>query len=203
MPIKSIALDPGESYILPAGATVISVSNSVIYASENNCAPLTNLEPLGCYIAGIGAYSDGGDPTYGETNNGAGEYPLVCKGAYQNGIYIPFTTGDLQAGLGGPNAGCFDGLTLGTKLIEIIPGILQRDASSVIGTSSSVHNCLTFIQVQTVPSLAENLYLWMAHSVSLDGGNPGGTDFIIPFKTRQYWLDAGFTALPADCTTAP
>jgi hypothetical protein len=198
---RSITLAAGESYVLPAGAELVGVSGSI--TDEAGCASLANVETLGCYIAGIGAYSAAGDPTYGETNNGSGEYPLVCKGAYQNGIYIPFTSGDLQAGLGGGNAGCFDGIVLGTKLIEIIPGIIQIDASSVNGTSPSAGNCLTFIQIQTVPSLAENLYLWMAHSVSMAGDNPGGTDFIIPFKTRQYWLDATFTALPADCIAAP
>jgi hypothetical protein len=196
---RSITLAAGESYVLPAGAELVGVNGSI--TSDANCAGTASVETLGCYIAGIGAYSDGGDATYGETNNGSGEYPLVCKGAYQNGIYIPFTSGDLQAGLGGGNAGCFDGLTLGTKLIEIIPGVIQRAATVVTGTSSTVDNCLTFIQIQTVPSLAENLYLWMAHSVSLEGGNPGGTDFIIPFKTQQYWVSAGFTGIP-ECTIA-
>jgi hypothetical protein len=200
---KSIALAPGESYVLPAGATVISVSNSVIYASENNCAPLTNVEPLGCYMAAIGAYSqDDAGATYGESISG-NNAPLVAKGIYQNGIYTPFTTGDMT-GLTGGDLGCFNGIEMGNKIKELIPGIMAVNGTAIPGSTTALNNCLTFIQIQTVPSLAENLYIWMAHSVSLQGGNPGGTDFVIPFKTYDYWASIpGLTGIPGPCTTAP
>lgn len=65
MPVyKSITLSPGESYILPAGATVLSVSNSAIYLSENGCAPLDNVEPLRCYAILIGGTDQVGNETH-------------------------------------------------------------------------------------------------------------------------------------------
>lgn len=200
---KSIALAPGETYILPAGATVLSVSNTVIYSSENNCAPLTDLEPLGCYMAAIGAYSQDGDSgsTYGETVDGDTR-PLVAKGIYQNGIYTPFTTGDIT-GLTSP-VGCFDANNVGNKIKELIPGIISIAGTAIEGATPAAGNCLTFIQIQTIAAVAENLYIWMAHSVALDGGNPGGTDFLIPFKTYAYW-DAipGLTGIPGPCSVTP
>ena len=60
---KSITLAAGESYILPAGATVLSVSNSNIYLSENGCAPLDNVETLACYCFQIVCTEEAGSTT--------------------------------------------------------------------------------------------------------------------------------------------
>jgi len=64
---KSVTLAAGESYILPPGATIISLSNPDIYSSENNCAPKDNVETLGCYSIQIQeSVSNGGDAAYND-----------------------------------------------------------------------------------------------------------------------------------------
>jgi hypothetical protein len=196
---RSITLAAGESYVLPAGAELVGVNGSI--TDEAGCANLANVENLSCYVASIGAFSDTGDPQYGETESSA-LHPLVCKGIFQNGIYTPFITGD-QVGFGqGTNGGCFDGNGIGTAVKGLMPGVIYSEGGS--NPSSAEHsgqNCLTYVLIQTVPSLAENLYLWMAHSAPLDGPGTEATDFVIPFKTYQYYIDNGYGGLSMTCPT--
>jgi hypothetical protein len=48
MAYRSVTLTPGESYVLPAGAQIISVSDPTLLTSQNNCADLTKLEDTVC-----------------------------------------------------------------------------------------------------------------------------------------------------------
>jgi hypothetical protein len=200
---RSITLASGESYVLPAGAELVGIDGSI--TDEAGCANLANVETLTCYIAAIGASdNNNGHSEYGETV-GAGSSVLVCKGIFQNGIYTPFINGD-QIGYGttaSGSVGCFNGVNIASEVKLLIPGVIDTNASAIPSTEIHDENCLTFILIKTVPSLAESLYLWMAHSVQLDGGNPGATDYVIPFRTFDYW-DAipGLTGKPT-CPSSP
>jgi hypothetical protein len=49
MAYRSITLSPGESYVIPSGATIIGVTNQGLLTSQNDCANFDNLEEFACY----------------------------------------------------------------------------------------------------------------------------------------------------------
>jgi hypothetical protein len=57
---RTVTLLPGESYVLPSGASIIGVSDAGLLASDNNCANLDSLEEFACYALVLTADERGG-----------------------------------------------------------------------------------------------------------------------------------------------
>lgn len=72
MAYRSVTLSPGESYVLPAGAQILTVSDPSLISSENGCADdqLANLETLECYCFQIVCTEEAGTttPVYKDNN---------------------------------------------------------------------------------------------------------------------------------------
>lgn len=194
---RSITLAAGESYVLPAGAELVGVNGSI--TDEGNCANTANIETLSCYIALIGAsVTDNGNSNYGESEQSGGT-PYVIQGVYQNGIYTQFTAGP-STGIGG--GGLFDALGIGLAIQGIVPGIIDYAGHTVVHTSPS-DNGLTYVLIYTVPSLAENLYLWGENTAPLDGSAVSNVTQLLPFRPYSYYESNGYSSLPTCPTSAP
>jgi hypothetical protein len=193
---RSITLADGESYVLPAGAELVGVSGSI--TSDANCAGTASVETLTCYIAAIGAFSnDNGNSEFGESE-GNSSTPLSIQGIYQNGVYTPFIDGP-STGIGG--GGCFDGISIGLAVQKVVPGVVDYSGHTSIHTSPT-DNCITYVLIYTVPSLAENLYLWTDNSAPIDSGTSNVTQ-LLPFKTYATYENNGYSSLPTCPNSAP
>ena len=78
---KSFTLVPGESFVLPVGAEVLSISDQTSVTSS--CVDLTNLEQQKCYVATLGAGFGNIDRYF------LGNHSTVI-GIMYNGLYTPF-----------------------------------------------------------------------------------------------------------------
>jgi len=151
MPVyKSLTLAPGDSYVLPAGATIVSLSNPDIFSSQNGCANTDNLQKLGCYICPIPiAADDGNNRQYWEAQGG-GDPSLI--GYVLNGVYTAFSTS-----FGSWDPGRFNDPTALKNEILNIPGVAFVDYSS---TNNDFHTgTLNYILITTISSIANNLEL--------------------------------------------
>jgi len=193
---RSITLAAGESYVLPAGAELVGVSGSI--TSDAECAGTANVETLTCYIAAIGASANNDNHSEFGESEGNNSTPLSVQGIYQNGVYTPFIDGP-STGIGA--GGCFDGNGIGLAVQKVVPGVVNYAGRTSIQTNPS-YNCITYILIYTVPSLAENLYLWTDNSAPLDSGTSNVTQ-LLPFKTYATYENNGYSNLPTCPNTAP
>lgn len=150
---NTVSVNPGTSFILPPGASIISVSDVNSVTSE--CADLTNLETPECYIAKIVVYNndngagewfeaDGYQCLYGYSLNGT-DHPIgTCTGPI-GGYYSTGISGATNA-----NPTGFMG-----QLKAALPVITSYNG---IGTSDgSTFNYLFVYQIKTIPSIGDNL----------------------------------------------
>jgi hypothetical protein len=185
---KSVTLAPSESYILPAGATILSVSNSAIYLSENGCAPLDNVEPLTCYGFILAVRSD-------NRPNRSQPYDMDedtrYDGVYLNGVFYPFGSGPLTWGGSGPTIyDAFSSLPFSSVLL----GVTASAASD--GFRNSTKNYIIF---KTFASIGDNLELRAVIDAADSSGIPS-VEFRIPCKTRASIVSDG-NANVVDCPT--
>lgn len=152
---RSITLAPGESYVLPAGATIISATNSSAITSENGCAgDLTNLETLECYRFAFGK----------DTDNNT-EHPMddaALQSLIINGVSYDISTSIMSSANGSSLSWC---PTVENKFSLNVPEIVQYlDCASTgcygenIGTDK---RCEYRLDVRTIPSIAENMEIYM------------------------------------------
>jgi hypothetical protein len=177
MAYKSVVLAPGESYILPPGATVLSVSKSSIYTSENNCAPLTNVEPLGCYAVILGeAKTDSPQPIMSQ---------VVITGLRLDNVLYPITQFSLGA-LVGTIRTSIDTSPFGSSLTD-----LQVSNIGDVFTNGTV----AYIVFKTISSIANDLY-FVGTGLEHVRTTSGGTTPRIPveYKVMTY---AAAKALPS------
>jgi len=183
---KAVTLLPGESFTLPPGATLIGASNP---ANITSTCPLPTLETLACFVAMMGGTdSDSAEDTYWEPDSRA---RLV--GFDLSGVRTLF-----PSPVGGVN-GCYDGPGMITQLQTALPAIIFADSGAKVEDSplGDVGSCLSYILIQTIPSVANNLRLVFTST----GPISGGTELVeVTVKFRPY-ADVqadGYEDLPAN-----
>jgi hypothetical protein len=154
MPTKSIILAPGESAVLPAGATVVSISNPAFFTSVNDCA-VKDLQDLKCYIFVLVGHRGNGLVTQTfpwETPNAS------IIGITVNGINYPLTTTMDSAGrfdVGAVGVWINNNPTLQGLFIDI-------SVASALGDNGNLtinRGAVTTMCFKTIPSVAKDMYL--------------------------------------------
>ena len=193
MAYRSVTLAPGESYVLPAGATILSASDPGLITSQNNCADLENLESLECYATILG-----------EAGEGAGSDTVVYDVVTINGLRVDnvlynfttaFNVGDTQAAL----RACIDTTPFGPMIIDLGTG----------GAGTTNRGVVAYVVFKTLPAIANDLYFVGTGTghVSADGG---GTTPAVPVEFRVITYSEAIS-LPSgtdpaawpECTVAP
>lgn len=151
---NTISISPSTSFVLPPGATIISVSDITSIASS--CADLNNLETPECYIAkvvlfdntnGAGEFfeADGYQCLYGYSLNSVDHAIGTCTGAV-GGYY---STGINPNGINGNPTGFMGQLKAALPAITSYNGLGTNDGST--------YNYLFVYQIKTIPSIGDNL----------------------------------------------
>lgn len=155
MAIKAITLAPGESYVLPPGADVLSVSVPGVVTAEKGCTDLENLEELTCYIFVLVGHRENGLVTQTfpwETPNAS------IIGITVNGINYPLTTTMDSAGrfdVGAVGVWINNNPTLQGLFIDI-------SVASALGDNGGLainRGAVTTMCFKTIPSVAKDMYL--------------------------------------------
>ena len=167
---SSVTLQPGQSFVLPAGATIIGATDSASIASVNDCADLTNIEDFTCY--GV---------TYGESNPGQGVDPQTpvydtvdIYGIRVNNVDYPFTSS----------------ITTYTALTGIITALNQTPYGGLFtnvltaSTPSPNRGNVRHLSFKTLPSFANDLSFYGIASGQISA--PSSGSFPVEFKVLPY-----------------
>lgn len=183
---KAVSLAPGESFVLPPGATLIGASDSGAFTST---CDVPDLETLQCYVALIGAsVIDGSVQQYFEATNSH------ALGIIYNGTYYPFST-VYSANF----VGAFPLVPLMSDLGTQAAAAGAFIAATGTGIFTNPGNgILTFILIKTIPSVANNMVLRVRGTMRTSL-TPGQSDLDLssPFLPLQTWVDNGYTGMPA------
>jgi hypothetical protein len=190
---KSVTLQPGEPFNLPAGAEIIAVTD--INSLSSTCPLPSDLEELECYIAIFIAQDvDGNRPPYqgGDTN----EQTFYLRGMVVNGTYY-----DLNLVPSSPGVFPVNSITSFINNNSNLNSILLST-----GTGQAVEaneGAAATICFKTVPSIAQSMYfLLQTYVVGLGPAFEPETTFrIYPEKRTDYISRAGGTP-PGTCTCA-
>ena len=184
---KSVTLQEGEVFVLPPGAEVISVSDDNNITSQAGCLNLDNLETLGCYIARVGATDDEGEIRFFKEG-----VDTKIEGFYLGDEYTSF------ASPYSPNEfnSYYDAPGLLFELKTLLPAVFDYSyayyPAGLPPTIEYANATLTYFQIKTIPSIAENLYLY----VTSNAGGPGNRTMIVkvPFIERSLITDENMPA---------
>lgn len=187
--IKSVVLAPGESFTLPPNSVLIGSTDETSITSE--CV-IPTLETIGCYVAilaGGPAISDGTADLF---EGGSG-------GANMDGITVNGTDIMFAAPYAADAVGSYNLTSLALELKTLIPGIIATDISFTI---DAARGSLSYLLIQTVPSIALDLKLIFRASASLTP-SAGASISRISFSTLASVSSAGYTPLPVCPSVAP
>lgn len=157
--IKSVTLQAGENFVLPPNSTLLGADTPGNITS--NCE-LPTLETLSCYLALLGGTdTDSAEDTYWEPDSRA-----RVIGFELSGVRTLF-----PVEVGGAN-GCYDGPGIITQLQAALPAIIAVDSSAnnESGPVGDVGSCLSYILIQTIPSVANNLRLVLTSTGTISNG---------------------------------
>ena len=162
---KSVTLQTGEQFVLPPGATLIGAES--IDDLDSTCE-LPVLEGLTCYIARLGANDDETEDIFLREDG-----LTTIEGIYLNNVYYPFTS------TYSPDSSLsyFNAPALLAELQTVIPGVVQYNHSYY--NTNPADSSITFIQIKTVPSIGDNLQLYLKATA-----NAGDFYIRIPFIKR-------------------
>lgn len=180
---STITLQPGQTFVLPPGATIIGATDSTGLTSVNDCVDLTNLENFTCY--GV---------TYGNAFKGGSESPVyltvTINGIRLNDVDYPFIS-PINASTGTTD--------IIVALNETPYGTLFTNTAS---TSSSAvdRGIVRHLSFKTLPSIANDLYFYGIASGQVAA--PSSGDFPVTFKVVPYddFIAQGGTAPYPLCT---
>lgn len=156
---RTITLQPGESYVLPAGAEIISATDSATITSVNDCANLDNLEEIGCYGFVIASHdgSAAGTEVWVPPN-------VIYTGVTLSNVFYPFAAPASYSSIT-DIVTQLQGLSFGSSMTNFCT------SSSDDGTADSNKSYIIF---NTIPSIANNLELY---GYTAGPNNGGGTGF--------------------------
>lgn len=182
---KSIVLQPGEQFILPPGAVLVSSTN--VAATRSSCNDLSNIEDLECYTFVFGnAASDGDETQLFE----AFLFPVV--GFRIGGAYYNFDTPVFSHEDSSPK-GQYDLTSLVSIINTKTGGVL---VNPTLGEhNEGDHGIIEFITFRTIPSLAATMELVMRAATPNDGFNED--EFIeLSIKPRLTSQLSNYSGLP-------
>jgi hypothetical protein len=149
MAYRSITLSPGESYVLPAGAQILAVSDINSISSQNDCADLSKLEDLVCVqIHWAIQPDDGGSTAPWSVAGGPDSY---CIGIGINDVEYDFT-------ISNPVADDYSLIKTRINQVSGISGVVTCYDSSNDGAPTG-ERIKYSVKLQTLSSIAENIYL--------------------------------------------
>lgn len=194
---KSIVLQPGETFNLPEGATLISTSDPD--STDTVCTDIDNLEEVSCFVAILGTnYMDnnGQEITYGSRLPRDNTTTYINAYALDNVVY-PFPVSILIED-GNNSAVMYAAEAL--QDLRSIPGVLdaafgyKQDQTS--GRQSFA--AINYFVIKTIPSIASELQLILRSHVSQQSIGGTNTSFQrIPFKPRADAVAEGYVGIPA------
>jgi hypothetical protein len=154
---KSIVLQPGEQFILPPGAVVISSTNAS--ATQSSCDDLDSLEDLECFTFVFGnAATDGGSAQLFE----APGFPVVAfrVGGAKYTLDPPFAPSTTSSPVGQYDlAGLVSAINSKTGGVLVNPVLGEHNEGG--------HGIIEFITFRTTSSLADTMELIMRAGTSI------------------------------------
>jgi hypothetical protein len=156
--ITTVTLQANESYTLPPGATIIGASNPSAITSLNDCADLTNLETLTGYYLQWEMAADYG-PSSDAWENATLDYVRIDSTIYPVNQNAYWTT---------------QGWTVLYDVLKTIPTLAS---AVVVSDSCSGHVCFFRFNIQTLPSIAKNMYFHF--TITDRTANPTGTQAFV------------------------
>jgi hypothetical protein len=186
----SVFLAAGEQFVLPPGATLISVTDETAI-TDDGCLDRSQLEELECYALVIPGVQDQGGGFIAPWSEGYG----YIRGFTINGILYPNIDGPVIGG-----GGEFYMLQLYTKLTTIasISGLFL-DVTMGDYDSDAADGGIGSICFKTIPSIGDNM------TVSISSTLDGVKDVPIEVKVQPiayYGGSASFNGM-CSCETAP
>ena len=184
---QSITLQPGETFTLPPGAEVVSVTDVTNIISENNCLDLTNVEEVECY--GV---------IFGDSNPGGSETPVYntvdIYGLRVDNIDYPFV-GTIDANS--------SATAIKSAIDTTIFGPLITNITIQLVDSPDRGNVL-YVAFQSIPSITSDMYFYGLGTGEISGDSPGTSASVpVSFKVVPYndFINSGGTAPYPDCST--
>lgn len=182
---NSISLQPGTSFILPPGSTLIGTSN--ISSLTSTCADLTKIEQTECYaLLFAGMNND---------HNGATEYSdnssQFIRGFIYNNVYTAFSTPIINNNVNGS----FDMEVLRNRLIAAIPAITGSNIGYKLTPNANPANSISALVIKTLPSVAGNLLIIVNNDAPLAQPGSAVQYRVAPILMSDY-ISTGYVGLP-------
>lgn len=182
--INSIKLSPGESFILPPGASILSSSD--MGSTQSECLDLSNVETMQCYVATLAGYNSGNYQYF----EGSTQY---VKGYELNGVFTAFDTEVQNVGA----YGAFDGNAIIDQLKLKMPIIMYGDSSyspnpPFPGANDGIR---TYVLIQTIPSIGNKLKL-KVDTIANSSDGTSNVQYLSSFKLLSDMVTEGYNDLP-------
>lgn len=183
---NSIILQPGTSFVLPPGSTLIGTSN--ISNLTSTCADLTKLEQSECYVlmlAGINGDNDGRSEYFED-----GQQKII--GLNYNGVYISFGAGEI---FNTSSGGTFNMSLLYDRIKQYISGTAFGNVNYF--TASPNDSTRSSLAIKTIPSIANNLQVVLQAIANVSPGGGGSqVTFYSKFDKYSDLAASGVAGLP-------
>lgn len=183
---NSISLQPGTSFILPPGSTIIGASSTTDITST--CADLTNIETTECYLLMFAGFNN--------DSNGATEYSdnssQFIRGYIYNNVYTEFSTPIINGNINGS----FNMTELRDRLVAGIPAIVGTTVGYKIVPNANPANSMSILAVKTFPSVAESLAIVVNNDAPV-GSVGGAVQYRVSLIKRSDFITQGYVGLPA------
>lgn len=182
---QSITLQAGETFILPPGAEVVSVTDVTNITSENDCLDLTNVEEVECY--GV---------IFGDSNESGPSQPIVVYSTVNiygfriDDVDYPFTTSFTANSSTTAIVSAFNSTVFG----PLITGV----ATELV--SDSNRGNVKYIAFKCIPSITNDMYLYGIGQGVYDNQS---AQVPVSFKVVPYndFINSGGTAPYPECST--
>ena len=185
---NSIILQPGTSFILPPGSTILGSSN--ISGLTSACADLTKLEQTECYgllFAGF-ANNQSGPTQYSDDSS------QFIRGYRYNNVYTEFSTPIINNNANGS----FNMEDLRNRLVSMIGGIVSTNIGYKIDQNGNHRNSISMLTIKTFPSIANSLEIRVNNDAPIDGPNTSGTavEYLVRLIKMSDYISQGYVGLP-------
>lgn len=184
---KAVTLQPGEQFTLPPGAQIIGSTDINSISSTCPLPDPSQLEELQCFIAKPVLYvnNEGGVGTWFEMATSGGDRQRIVGFTF-NDVFYPITPTSNY------NGGGASGIL--TKIQEQIPAVVNF--TSTYWDDGSTYNWLYVWQIQTFPSVANNLFVNV--TTDAENFNPSQNPYLIPFVPKAL-ANTGGAPVPNLC----
>jgi hypothetical protein len=176
MAYRSITLAPKETYVLPAGAQIVSATDPNLITSLNDCANLDNLEALECYVIPLVATDA---DSLDSQSAWMYEAPTKIIGLYVAGVkYV------LNIGMTPDGAFFVEQVEAFIEANSTLNGILIEVTSS--RDDSATRGGIATLCFKTLPSIATDMYIEVQTNLLDPGGYTILRGYPIPYADFTY-----------------